>query len=125
MFGIVKRDNLTKEVQLKDIKYYLEQEYDRANERENNIRQLENKIIGLKETELKYNAMLVVQEKREERYNKQEETIKDLRKQVSTLQDNLKKEIAKQTDIKINAENKIKELKEQIKELQKEKKVKK
>ena len=130
MFGLVTRnkDSLTKKVELKDVKYYLNQAYDNQAKKEKEIQELENEIVKLKETELKYNAMLVVAEKKEERYQKQDKLVENLRKQVSILQDNVKDAIAKQTDIKINAENKlkekddiIKELKQEIKELSKKK----
>ena len=131
MFGLVKRnqDSLTKKVELKDVKYYLSQAYNNQEKKEREIQKLENEIVGLKETELKYNAMLVVAEKKEEHYQQQEVLVEKLRKQISVLQENVKDVVAKQTDIKINAENKlkekdniIKELKNEIKELSKKKK---
>lgn len=130
MFGLVKRnqDSLTKKVELKDVKYYLSQAYDNQEKKERKIQKLENEIVGLKETELKYNAMLVVAEKKEEHYQQQEVLVEKLREQISVLQENVKDAVAKQTDIKINAENKlkekdniIKELKNEIKELSKKK----
>ena len=133
MFGLVKRnqDSLTKKVELKDVKYYLSQAYNNQEKKEREIQKLENEIVGLKETELKYNAMLVVAEKKEEHYQQQEVLVEKLRKQISVLQENVKDVVAKQTDIKINAENKlkekdniIKELKNEIKELSKKKGVK-
>lgn len=134
MFGLVKRKEnlddkyeLTKSVKLVDIKGYLQNEYDRASEREEMIRELEKKIEEQNEIELKYNAMLVIQEETQKRIERQDKLIKDLREEIKQRDDKIKLSQSKQIDIKANAEKKlkdkdddIKELKKQIKELEKQ-----
>lgn len=117
---------LTKSVQLTDIKGFLQKEYDRANEREDFIRTLENQIEKLTKTAIKYDAMLVVQEETQKRIEKQNVLIKELREKIKSKDDEIKLSRSKQIDLKVNAENKlkekdieIKELKEQIKNLTK------
>lgn len=77
MFGLTKRKEnledeyeLMKSVKIVDVKGYLQKEYDRASEREEMIRKLEKKIEEQNETELKYNAMLVIQEETQKRIEK-------------------------------------------------------
>lgn len=134
MFGLVKRKEnlddkyeLTKSVKLVDVKGYLQNEYDRASEREEMIRELEKKIEEQNEIELKYNAMLVIQEETQKRIERQDKLIKDLREEIKQRDDKIKLSQSKQIDIKANAEKKlkdkdddIKELKKQIKELEKQ-----
>lgn len=136
MFGLVKRKEnlddkyeLTKSVKLTDVKGYLQKEYDRASEREEMIKELEKKIEEQNETELKYNAMLVIQEETQKRIERQDTLIKDLRETIKRKDDEIKLLQSKQIDIKTNAEKKlidkdgvIKELKKQIKELEKQNK---
>ena len=136
MFGLVKRKEnlndkyeLTKSVKLVDVKGYLQKEYDRASEREEMIKELEKKIEEQNETELKYNAMLVIQEETQKRIERQDTLIKDLRETIKRKDDEIKLLQSKQIDIKTNAEKKlkdkddvIKELKKQIKELEKQNK---
>ncbi len=117
---------LTKSVQLIDIKGFLQKEYDRANEREDFIKTLENQIEKLTKTAIKYDAMLVVQEETQKRIEKQNALIKELREKIKSKDDEIKLSRSKQIDLKVNAENKlkekdieIKELKEQIKNLTK------
>lgn len=133
MFGLVKRKEnlddeyeLTKSVKLVDVKGYLQKEYDRASEREEMIIELEKKIEKQNETELKYNAMLVIQEETQKRIERQDTLIKNLRETINQKDDEIKLSQSKQIDIKINAEKKlkdkddvIKELKKQIKEFEK------
>ena len=57
----------TKSVRLTDIKGFLQKEYDRANEREDFIKILENQIEELTKTAIKYDAMLVIQEETQKR----------------------------------------------------------
>lgn len=122
---------LTKSVRLTDIKGFLQKEYDRANEREDFIKILENQIEKLTKTEIKYDAMLVVQEETQKRIEKQNALIKELREKIKSKDDEIKLSRSKQIDLKVNAENKlkekdieIKELKEQIKNLTKKTKSK-
>lgn len=138
MFGLVRKETkqqiedkyeLTKSVKMVDIKGYLQKEYDRANEREAMISELEERIQKLNETSLKYDAMLVVQQETQKRIEKQDNIIKELREIIKLKDEEYKLSKSKQIDIKINAENKlkekdneIKELKKQIKELSKPKK---
>lgn len=117
---------LTKSVRLTDIKGFLQKEYDRANEREDFIKILENQIEKLTKTAIKYDAMLVVQEETQKRIEKQNALIKELREKIKSKDDEIKLSRSKQIDLKVNAENKlkekdieIKELKEQIKNLTK------
>lgn len=112
---------LTKSVKIADIKQYLQNEYDRASVREDTINRLENDIERYKIIEQKYNAMLVVQEKTTERTKRLDETIQELRNKVKSKNDEITLLYSRQTDIKINAENKLKEKDEEIKELKKEK----
>lgn len=136
MFGLVKRKEnlddkyeLTKSVKLVDVKGYLQKEYDRASEREEMIKELEKKIEEQNEIELKYNAMLVIQEETQKRIEKQDKLIKDLREEIKQKDNKIKLAQSTQFDIKTNAEKKlkdkddvIKELKKQIKEFEKQNK---
>ncbi len=108
---------LTKKVSYTDIKGYLQNEYERANEREDYILELEEQLNKARELELKYNAMLVVQEKTTERTKKQDEEIKNLKKELNDYKEKVMIEKSKQTDIKFNAEEKLKEKDKIIKEL--------
>lgn len=117
---------LTKSVQITDVKGYLQKEYERATERENFIRELETKLENFNELQLKYDAMLVVQEETQKRIERQDKNIKEYRDKIETKDAEIKNLKAKQIDIKINAEKtlkekdaEIRELKQQIKELNK------
>ena len=57
---------------------YLQKEYDRAEEREETIKKYENQIMELKQTEIKYDALLVVQERTQQRIEKQDSEISDI-----------------------------------------------
>ena len=123
---------LMKTVQLVDVKGYLQKEYERAAEREKTITELENKIEDYKKTELKYHAMLVVQQETQARIERQDNIIKELKEERNFKDDEIRLAKAKQVDIKLNAEaklkekdNKIKELKKEIRELKKSKGAKK
>lgn len=111
---------LTKSVKIADIKEYLQNEYDRASIREDTITKLEKDIEQYKILEQKYNAMLIIQEKTTERTKKLDSTIKELRDKVSSKNDEITLLKSKQSDIKINAENKLKEKDKEIKELKKQ-----
>ena len=84
------------------------------------ITKLEKDIEQYKILEQKYNAMLIVQEKTTERTKKLDSTIKELRDKVSAKNDEITLLKSKQSDIKINAENKLKEKDKEIKELKKQ-----
>lgn len=120
------RYELTRSVKLVDVKGYLQKEYDRANKREDFIKELEDRIEELNKIVLKYDAMLVIQEETQKRIEKQNHLIEELREKIKTKDNEIKLIKSKQIDIKINAENKlkakddeIKELKRKIKELSK------
>ena len=79
------------------------------------------------EIELKYNAMLVIQEETQKRIERQDKLIKDLREEIEQKDDKIKLAQSKQIDIKANFEkqlkdkdNEIKELKKQIKDFEKQ-----
>ena len=128
MFSILKKNTcqnndkyeLTKSVKLVDVKGYLQKEYDRANERENKIFELENKIEKLIEIQIKYDAMLVVQQETQKRIDKQDTTISNLREKLKIKTDELKLCNSKRIDIKVNFENQLKKKDDEIKELKKE-----
>lgn len=129
MFGLVKKEmkkqmedkyELTKSVKLVDVKGYLQQEYERANVRENIIADLENEIEELTNISIKYDAMLVVQQETQKRIEKQDNLIKELREKIKNKDEELKLANSKQIDIKVNAENKLKEKDNEIKELKKQ-----
>lgn len=111
---------LTKTVNVADVKAYLLKEFQRAESQEKTIEKLEEKIVELKRTELAYNNLLVIDEKKEERYNRQDAKIKQLKAIIEDKDKEIKLGQAKATNIKINAENKLKEKDEIIKELRTE-----
>lgn len=102
---------LMRTVKVADVKDYLLKEYERANAKEEEISQLETSIKQYKQIEMKYNAMLVVQRKTQERIERQDEQIARLKKEVAALEDKNKALRAKIVDIKINAEEKLKDKK--------------
>ena len=118
-FKLFKREQEKKEdpygllqtVSVTDVKGYLQKEFDRAKEREKVIEDQHQKIIELEEIKMKYDAMLVVQEKTQERIERQDELIKKLRAEAEKQKDVERKLRAKIVDVKANAEKKIKELK--------------
>lgn len=129
MFRLIKKEmkeqtkdkyELTKSVKLVDVKGYLQQEYERANVRENMIADLENEIEELTNISIKYDAMLVVQQETQKRIEKQDNLIKELREKIKNKDEELKLANSKQIDIKVNAENKLKEKDNEIKELKKQ-----
>lgn len=128
MFSILKKNTsqnndkyeLTKSVKLVDIKGYLQKEYDRANEREDKIFELEKQIEKLIEIQIKYDAMLVVQQETQKRIDKQDTIISNLRKKLKEKTDELKLCNSKKIDIKVNFENQLKKKDDEIKELKKE-----
>lgn len=128
MFSILKKNTcqnndkyeLTKSVKLVDVKGYLQKEYDRANERENKIFELENQIEELTQIQIKYDAMLVVQQEAQKRIDKQDTIISNLREKLKAKTDELKLCNSKRIDIKVNFENQLKKKDDEIKELKKE-----
>ena len=128
MFSILKKNKsqnndkyeLTKSVKLVDVKGYLQKEYDRANERENKIFELEKQVEELTEIQIKYDAMLVVQQETQKRIDKQDITISNLREKLKEKTDELKLCNSKKIDIKVNFENQLKKKDDEIKELKKE-----
>ena len=128
MFSILKKNKsqnndkyeLTKSVKLVDIKGYLQKEYDRANEREDKIFELEKQIEKLIEIQIKYDAMLVVQQETQKRIDKQDTIISNLREKLKAKTDELKLCNSKKIDIKVNFENQLKKKDDEIKELKKE-----
>lgn len=102
------RYGLTKTVKITDVKGYLQKEFDRAKDREEFIEKQREKIAELEQVSIKYDAMLVVQEKTQERIERQDALIKKLRDEVSKHEKTEKALRAKITDIKINAEKKLK-----------------
>lgn len=118
-FKLFKREQEQKEdpygllqtVSVTDVKGYLQKEFDRAKEREGVIESQHQKIIELEEIKMKYEAMLVVQEKTQERIERQDKLIKKLRVEAEEQKDVERKLRAKIVDVKANAEKKIKELK--------------
>ena len=111
---------LTRSVKVTDVKGYLQEEYKRANKREELIRQQEKEIKELKKTELKYDALLVIQENTQHRIEKQDERIKELKEEIVENEKQIKLLQSKQFDIKANAEQKLKEKDKEIKELKKQ-----
>jgi len=124
MLAVVKNKmdkyKLLESVKVADIKEYLKKEYDRTREKDKQIEILENDIIRYKEFELKYHGMLVVQEESEKRMQEQDNKIKQLKEQISILQDNIKLLSMEKGDIKLNAEKKLEQKDIKIKELNKE-----
>lgn len=99
---------LTKAVEITDVKGYLQKEFERAKEREEYIVAQDEKINELEQVSIKYDAMLVVQEKTQERIERQDELIKKLRDDIKKHKETEKALRAKIVDIKINAEKKLK-----------------
>ena len=99
---------LTKSVKITDVKGYLQKEFDRAKDREEFIEKQREKIAELEQVSIKYDAMLVVQEKTQERITRQDALIEKLRDEVNKHKETEKALRAKITDIKINAEKKLK-----------------
>jgi len=100
---------LMRTVKVADVKDYLVKEYERANAKEEEISRLEDKIVFYEQIEMKYEAMLVVQRNTQERIERQDRQIADLKRKISELEEKNKALRAKMVDIKINAENKLKE----------------
>lgn len=102
------RYGLAKSVKIADVKSYLQKEFDRAEKREQYIEDLEAKINDFEKLAIKYDAMLVVQEKTQARIDRQDKLIKKLRDDIAARKETEKALRAKITDITINAEKKLK-----------------
>lgn len=111
---------LTKRIQAVDVKGYLQKEFDRAEEREKYIVELEDKMKEAEKTSIKYDALLVVQEKTQERIERQDQRIKDLNAEIEARKDAEKILRSRLVDVKVNAEKKLKEKDSKIKELRKQ-----
>lgn len=98
---------LSKKVSVKDVKGYLEDEFERAKVREQYIAELENELKGAAELQIKYNAMLVVQEKISERVKRQDERIKALKEELKKELSEKVKLKAKITDLRINSKKAV------------------
>jgi hypothetical protein len=111
---------LTKSIQVVDVKGYLQKEFDRAEEREKYIVELEDKMKEAEKTSIKYDALLVVQEKTQTRIERQDQRIKDLKAEIEARKNAEKILRSKLVDVKVNAEKKLKEKDSKIRELRKQ-----
>lgn len=111
---------LTKSVQVVDVKGYLQKEFDRAEEREKYIVELEDKMKEAEKNFIKYDALLVVQEKTQARIERQDKRIKDLNAEIEARKNAEKILRSKLVDVKVNAEKKLKEKDSKIRELRKQ-----
>ena len=98
---------LSKKVSVKDVKGYLEDEFERAKVREEYIVELENKLKEATDLKIKYDTMLVVQEKVSERVKRQDERIKALKEELEKEISEKVKLKAKITDLRINSKKAI------------------
>lgn len=94
---------LSKRVPIRDVKGYLEDEFERAKVREEYIVELEDKLKLAADLRMKYDAMLVVQEKVSERVKRQDERIKKLKEELKKELEEKIKLKAKLADLRINA----------------------
>lgn len=111
---------LTKSIQVVDVKGYLQKEFDRAEEREKYIVELEDKMKEAEKISIKYDALLVVQEKTQARIERQDQRIKDLNAEIEARKNAEKILRSKLVDVKVNAEKKLKEKDSKIRELRKQ-----
>lgn len=100
---------LSKKVEVKDIKAYLQEEYDRALEREKYIDELEVKEKEHKQLQVKYDALLVVQERVSERVKRREAKIKQLKEELAKAEADKVKLKNQIVDIKANAKRLVAE----------------
>lgn len=111
---------LTKSIQIVDVKGYLQKEFDRAEEREKYIVELEDKMKEAEKTSIKYDALLVIQEKTQTRIERQDKRIKELNAEIEARKNAEKILRSKLVDVKVNAEKKLKEKDSKIRELRKQ-----
>ncbi len=112
--------NLTENVKVADVKQYLQDEYNRAYEREATIKILEKRIIFLEEEKVKYDALLVISDENRTRLLNKESEIKELKNIISELKENIKALKNTNTNIELNSTKLLKEKDEEIKLLKKE-----
>lgn len=112
--------NLTENVKVADVKQYLQDEYNRAYEREATIKRLENRIIFLEEEKVKYEALLVISDENRTRLLNKESELKELKNIISELKENIKALKNTNTNIELNSIKILKEKDEEIKLLKKE-----
>ena len=110
---------LTRKIKVTDIKGYLQKEFDRAAKREQVIVEQEQKINELEKIKIQYDAMLVVQEKTQQRIEAQDQRIAQLKEDIENRKQTEAELRAKITDIKVNAEQKIKAIRERAKKVKK------
>lgn len=118
--NIRNKHELTRSVKVADVKMYLQEEYKRAFKREELITKQEKEISELKKVEMKYEALLVVQDNTQKRIEKQDERIDELKKTIKEYEDQIKLEKSKSFNIERNATTKIEELRKELKTKDKE-----
>lgn len=102
---------LMQTIKVTDVKGYLQKEFERAEEREAFIEEQFERIKKLEAINVKYEALLVVQDKTQKRIERLDATIKKLREDLEKSKTTEKALRAKIVDIKANAERKLGELK--------------
>lgn len=125
--GIIKKQKspkndefgLMRKITVRDVKGYLQKEFERAAKREQEIINLEGQIGELEKVRLAYEAMLVVQEKTQERIEAQDERIKELKADIAEHKKTEQQLRAKIVDIKANAEKKLKAMRDRVKKTKK------
>ena len=110
---------LTRKIKVTDVKGYLQKEFDRAAKREQVIVEQEQKINELEKIKIQYDAMLVVQEKTQQRIEAQDQRIAQLKEDIEKRKQTEAELRAKITDIKVNAEQKLKMMRERAKKVKK------
>lgn len=110
---------LTRKIKVTDVKGYLQKEFDRAAKREQVIVEQEQKINELEKIKIQYDAMLVVQEKTQQRIEAQDQRIAQLKEDIEKRKQTEAELRAKITDIKVNAEQKLKIMRERAKKVKK------
>lgn len=112
-FGLMRR------ITVRDVKGYLQIEFERAAKREQEIINLEGQIGELEKIKLAYEAMLVVQEKTQKRIEAQDERIEKLKADIAEHKKTEQELRAKIVDIKANAEKKLKAMRDRVKKTKK------
>lgn len=102
---------LVKKVEVKDVKAYLQHEYELARQREEYIETLEQQITEYKELQVKYDALLVVQENTTKRLEARDKKIKELKEQLKKEREKKLALMAKITEIRTNAKRLVAEAK--------------
>lgn len=104
-------NDYTRNIPIADVKVYLKKEYDRAFEREELIRTQQKRLEEYEKLSQKYDAMLIVQEKREERYKIQEKDLISFKNELKKEKENYKDLSSKMLDTLKNCEKMEKQLK--------------